>query len=90
MLFNSVPSCTLYAKVSLKRTPYANTIVAIRIVADTYATFTSNKAQFLVDLSPENTTLEQLELVLANLKTKANAAEVVVKMQPAVSKYLVK
>jgi len=90
MRFNAAPSSVLYAKVSLKRTPYANTIVAIRVVADTFSQFTTNKAQFVVDLDADTTSVAKLELVLTNLQASANAAELrVVKMQPAVIKRLI-
>ena len=88
MRYNSAPSCTLFVKVSVKRTPYANTPVAIRVIADTYEGFTSNKAQFIKDLPLENTTIEQIELVVTNLQKRANAEFVNVKINPAVSKFL--
>jgi hypothetical protein len=84
MQFNALPSSVLFAKVTVKRSPYANTPIAIRIVADTYETFTANKAQFLVDL-PLRTTTAELELALQKLQTKANAAEMRTKVQPPVS-----
>jgi len=73
MLFNSAPSSTLYVKVNFKRTPYSNTITALRVVAHTFSEFTANKALFLVDLVPENATLAQVNAVVESLRIKANA-----------------
>jgi len=80
MLFNSVPSSTLYLKVNFKRTPYSNTVTALRIVAHTFAEFTANKALFLVDLVPEDATLAQVNSVVESLRIKANALNVKVSM----------
>ena len=87
MFFNSAASSTLFVKVNFKRTPYANTIVSLRIIANNYEEFTSNKAAFLVDLNPDTATLVQIKAVVESLRIKANAAKVVVKMpQPVYSK----
>lgn len=80
MLFNSAPSSTLYLKVNFKRTPYSNTVTALRIVAHTFAEFTANKALFLVDLVPETATLAQVNAVVESLRIKANALNVKVQM----------
>jgi hypothetical protein len=87
MQFNAAPSSILFAKVSVKRSPYANTAISIRIIADTYETVTANKAQFLEELSLQSTTAD-LEFALQKLQTKANAAELRTKVQPAVYKFL--
>jgi len=73
MLFSSAPSSTLYLKVNFKRTPYSNTVTALRIVAHTFEEFTANKALFLVDLSPEDATLAQVNSVVEILRVRANA-----------------
>ena len=73
MLFNSAPSSTLYVKVNFKRTPYSNTVTALRVVAHTFSEFTANKALFLVDLNPDNATLAQVDAVVESLRIKANA-----------------
>jgi len=80
MLFSSAPSSTLYLKVNFKRTPYSNTVTALRIVAHTFAEFTANKALFLVDLVPEDATLAQVNSVVESLRIKANALNVKVSM----------
>jgi len=73
MLFNAVPSSTLYLKVNFKRKPYSNTINTLRIVAHTFAEFTANKALFLVDLNPDEATLAQVDTVVETLRVRANA-----------------
>jgi hypothetical protein len=88
MLYTNAPVSTLHAKVTFKRSPYSNTPVAIRIVADTYPTFTANKAQYFVDLQV-NSSMQEVELVLANLKNKCNARRVTVVMNPALATVLV-
>jgi hypothetical protein len=84
MLFNAVPSSTLYLKVNFKRKPYSNTINTLRIVAHTFAEFTANKALFLVDLNPDNATLAQINAVVETLRVRANALNTKVLMPNAV------
>ena len=88
MRYTSAATSTLFVKVNFKRTPYENAIVSLRIIADNYAEFTSNKAAFLVDLNPDTATLAQVEAVIESLRVNANSAEVVVKMPQAVLKKL--
>jgi hypothetical protein len=84
MLFSSAPSSTLYLKVNFKRTPYSNTVTALRIVAHTFAEFTANKALFLVDLTPDEATLAQVNAVVEILRVRANALNTKVLMPNAV------
>jgi hypothetical protein len=84
MLFNAVPSSTLYLKVNFKRTPYSNTVTALRVVAHTFVEFTANKALFLVDLNPDNATLAQVDAVVETLRVRANSLNVKVQMPNAV------
>lgn len=84
MLFNAVPSSTLYLKVNFKRKPYSNTINTLRIVAHTFAEFTANKALFLVDLNPDEATLAQVNAVVETLRVRANALNTKVLMPNAV------
>ena len=87
MFFNSAASSTLFLKVNFKRTPYANTIVSLRIIANVYEDFNANKTLFLVDLNPDTVTLAQVNAVVESLRIKANAAKTVVKMpQPVFNK----
>jgi hypothetical protein len=88
MLYTNAPVSTLYAKVTFKRSPYSNTPVSVRIVADTYPTFTANKAQYFVDLQV-TASLNDVELVAANLQLKANTRRVCLTMNPALGELLV-
>lgn len=87
MYYTSAASSTLFVKVNFKRTPYENTIISLRIIANSYEEFTANKAAFLVDLNPDTATLAQVEAVAESLRIKANFAKLVVKIpQPVRNK----
>jgi hypothetical protein len=87
MRYTSAAASTLFVKVNFKRTPYANTIISLRIIANSYEQFTANTAAFLVDLNPDTVTLAQVEAVAESLRIKANFAEIVVKIpQPVRNK----
>lgn len=87
MHYTSAASSTLFVKVNFKRTPYENTIISLRIIANSYEEFTANKAAFLVDLNPDTATLAQVEAVAESLRIKANFAKLVVKIpQPVRNK----
>lgn len=87
MRYTSAASSTLFVKVNFKRTPYANTIISLRIIANSYEKFTANTAAFLVDLNPDTATLAQVEAVAESLRIKANFAKLVVKIpQPVRNK----
>lgn len=88
MRFNTVSVSTLFVKVSFKKSPYANNLVAVRVVAHNFAEFTSNKALFLVDLPPTTTTLAHVNEVVESLRVKANSLNVSVKMPSPVYKKL--
>jgi hypothetical protein len=88
MFYTSSASSTLFVKVNFKRTPYNNDIISLRIIADNYEGFTSNKAAFLVDINPDNVTLSQVNAVIDTLRIKANASDTVVKMPKPVFKKL--
>ena len=88
MLYNSVPTGTLYVKANFKRTPYKNEIVTFRITAHTYADFTANRALWLVDTNPDTVTLQEINSIVEALRVKSNALNVVVKMPQPVYKKL--
>ena len=90
MYYNSVPISTLYFKANFKRTPYKNDAVSFRIVAHTFAEFTSNKALFLVDLNPDTVSLAEVNFVAESLRIKANALNVKLKMPDVAYKKLLK
>jgi hypothetical protein len=87
MLYNSKPASTLYVKANFKRKPYSNDIVTFRLVAHTYENFTANKALLLVDTNPDTVTLPDVYALAEQLRARANALTVVVKMpQPVLKK----
>lgn len=88
MLFNSAPVNTLYVRANFKRTPYKNEIVTFRIVAHTYADFTSNNALMLVDTNPDVVDLQQVYEIADAMRGKANALNVVVKIPQPVRRKL--
>ena len=90
MYYTSAASSTLFVKVNFKRTPYENTIISLRIIANSYEEFTANKAAFLVDLNPDTATLAQVEAVAESLRIKANFAKLVVKIPQLVRNKLEK
>lgn len=90
MLYTNAPVSTLYAKVNIKRKPYSNDVVSIRIIADTFPDFTANKAQYFIDLNPNTASFKQVELALANLQTTANARKLVMHIKPGLYETLIK
>jgi hypothetical protein len=87
MRFNTLPVSTLYVRANFKRTPYKNEIVTFRITAHTYEEFTANTALMLVDTNPDTVTLAEVDAIAEQLRVKANALHVVVKMpQPVFTK----
>jgi hypothetical protein len=90
MQFNTAPSSTLFVKVNFKRTPYKNEVTALRVVAHNFEGFMANNALFLVDLDPENATLQLVNAVVEELRVKANALSVSVKIPDAAYSKLAK
>ena len=89
MQFNSTAVSNLYATVALKRTPYANNLVSVRITADFDPQCSANKSQYIANL-PADATLAQVELALTNLQKRANAASVFPRFSPIVVGHLSK
>lgn len=88
MQFNTAPANTLFAKVTVKTKPYSNEPVSIRIVADTYESFTANKAQFFTELPLQTTTLFCIESAVAEFQSRANALNVRTDIKPKVFKFI--
>lgn len=88
MQFNTAPANTLFAKVTVKTKPYSNEPVSIRIVADTYESFTANKAQFFTELPLQTTTLFCIESTVSEFQILANALNVRTDIKPKVFKFL--
>jgi len=88
MNFTTAPTSMLFVKVNFKRSPYANTLISLRITAHNFAEFKSNDALQLVDLEPDIVTLEQVKQVIAKMISKANAIDAHVSIPKAVFRKL--
>lgn len=88
MQFNTKASNCLFVNVSVKVTPYANTPVAIHIVADNFEGCASNKAMYYAELSLQDTTHELLQAKIEYFRAQNNSNSVVVKIQRRVFKFL--
>ena len=90
MQFNTAPSGTLFANVSIKTKPYSSEPVSVRIVADVHANATANKSLYYVELPLQNITMLCIQSQIAKLQANANAQAVSVKIQPKLCKKLQK
>jgi hypothetical protein len=89
MLFNSPAQNTLFVKVSVKVSPYANTPIAIRLIAHNYDTFTATNALYYSDLPIHpSTTLVTIQQKIESFRVQNNARQVSVKFQPRVLKLI--
>ena len=87
MQFNAPAQNTLFVKVSVKVSPYANKPIAIRLLAHNFASFTSNNALFYSDLPIHpSTTLAVIQAKIEAFRAQNNARQVSVKFQPKVLK----
>jgi len=75
MQFSNSPIGTLYAKVSLVRTPYNNTVRAIRIMAADFTPFNINTAQHYEETGTE-ASVETINSIVAKMQQGANARNV--------------
>jgi hypothetical protein len=89
MQHTSAPSCTLFAKVTVKQHPYSQQPISILITAAMYPNFTASKALYFTELPLQVTTIACIQNAIARLQKQANAADVSVKVQPKVSKHIV-
>ena len=84
----SVPANgTLYVKVRLRKSPYANKVIALRLTSNFYEDFKHNDILLLREISPQ-ITKAQLYAVAASMQKDAHAANICVNMPLAVSKLL--
>jgi Mg2+/citrate symporter len=87
MQFNAPAQNTLFVKVSVKMSPYANKPVCIRLLAHNFDTFTSNNALYFADLPiHSSTTLAVIQAKIESFRAQNNARQVSVKFQPKVLK----
>lgn len=89
MQHTNAPSCTLFAKVTVKQHPYSQQPISILVTAAMFPTFTASTALYFTELPLQVTTMQDIQHALARLQTQANAASVSVKVQPKVSKHIV-
>jgi hypothetical protein len=87
MQYTTAPSSTLFVKVRVRKSPYSNKTVSLRISADYYASFKPSKAMLIRELNP-NCGAQQLSQLIARLQKEANALNVV--LDPASLKTLEK
>lgn len=87
MLYNSPAQNTLFVKVNVKVSPYANTPIAIRLIAHNFDTFTATNALYYSDLPIHpSTTLAVIQAKIESFRAQNNARQVSVKYQPKVLK----
>ena len=89
MRFNAPAHNTLFVKVSVKHTPYANKPVAVRVIAHTHEQFTSTNALCFSDLPLQNINMQIINQKIADMQARTNTARVSVKVQPKVIKLCV-
>lgn len=87
MQYSTPANGTLYVKARLRKSPYANKVVALRLTANFYADFKHNDVLLLREISP-NITTAQLQSVVAQMQKDAHAAKTCVDMPRAVAKQL--
>lgn len=85
MQYATAPVSTLFVKARLRKSPYSNKLVALRITANFYEDFKHNDVLFMREINPNCTAL-QLQAVFAQLKKEANAANISVNIAPAIAK----
>lgn len=85
MQYSTPATSTLYVNVRLRKSPYANKVVALRLTANFYEDFKHNDVLFMRELAP-TCKLAQLNAVIASLQKDAHAANVRVNIPQAVAK----
>ena len=89
MQHTSAPSCSLFAKVSVKQHPYSQQPISILIIAAMHQNFTANNALYFTELPLQVTTFLDIQNAVARLQAQANAANsYIIKVQPKVSKHI--
>jgi len=78
---------TLFVKVRLRQTPYANKTVALRITAHFFEDFKPSNAMYMRELIT-TAKMDQVQVVVAELKQLANAACVQMDVPPSLQKRL--
>lgn len=89
MQYSTPANGTLYVKVRLRKSPYANKVIALRLTANFYSDFKYNDVLLLREISPK-VTAAQLYAVIALMQRDAHAANICIDLPPAVAKQLKK
>ena len=89
MQHTTAPSCSLFAKVTVKQHPYSQQPISILITAAMHQNFTANNALYFTELPLQVTTITCIQNAVARLQAQANAANAYIKIQPKVSKHIV-
>lgn len=87
MHYTTAAVSTLFVKVRVRKSPYANKTVAIRVTAHFYPDFKPSNALHMRELNTR-CTMQQLQLVVAQLQQQTNAAHVQVDIPNALYKSL--
>lgn len=88
MHFTTKAANCLFAKVSIKTTPYSNAPVAIRVTAHNFEDCPANKALYYSELALHNVTLAKIQQKIEDFRVQNNSKTSVVKIQPKVLKFL--
>ena len=75
---------TLFAKVAVKRSPYGNDAVSVRIVADVFPDAPVTRARFFAELPLAAITLSEIESRVESMRAQANAQDVRLGIHPKV------
>ena len=87
MHYTTAAIITLFVKVRLRKSPYSNKTIALRITANFYEDFSPSTAMYMRELST-NATMQHVQLLIAQLQQQANAANVQVNIPNALYKKL--
>lgn len=87
MQYSTPANGTLYIKARLRKSPYANKVVALRLTANFYADFKHNDVLLMREVAP-NINTEQLYVVIAQMQKDAHAATTRLDLPRAVVKQL--
>lgn len=87
MHYTSAPISTLYIKARLRKSPYSNKVIALRLTANFYEDFKHNDVLLMREIAPSCNAM-QLQAVVAQMQKDAHAADISVNMPKAVLKQL--
>ena len=72
MQYSTPANGTLYINVRLRKSPYANKVVALRLTANFYADFKHNDVLLMREINP-NCNLSQINAIVANMQKDVHA-----------------